>query len=78
MADTTPEGETVLSGTGNGQDVTTAEILEGFESPPPSAAEEAIEALGTDIFELRSKIKKMTDQFFILVLVNSFLASNNS
>ena len=51
MADTTPEGEQILSGTSSGQDVTTAEILESFETPPPSATEEAIEALGTDIFE---------------------------
>ena len=55
MADTTPEIDPIPSGTENGQGVTTAEILEGFETPSPSATEEAMEALGSDIMlRLRS------------------------
>lgn len=55
MADTTPEIDPIPSGTENSQGVTTAEILEGFETPSPSATEEAMEALGSDIMlRLRS------------------------
>jgi len=51
MADTAPELEPIPSVTEDSQAATAAEILEGFEAPPPTAAEEAIEAFGVDIFQ---------------------------
>ena len=51
MADTASELEPIPSATEASQTTTAAEILEGFEAPPPTAAEEAMEALGIDIFQ---------------------------
>ena len=59
MADTPAEIDPIPPNSDNGQGVTTAEILEEFETPPPSATEEAMEALGSDILlRLRSAFSR--------------------
>ena len=51
MAETALERQHVPSVTQDSQEMSNAEFLEEFQAPPPSATEEAIEALGTDIVQ---------------------------
>mgnify|MGYP001373676698 CR=1 FL=1 len=51
MAETALERQHIPSVTQDSREMSNAEFLEDFQAPPPSATEEAIEALGTDIVQ---------------------------